>query len=440
MIAVSDDDTTGGLGGHPAPARLFHAGQRVRQWDAARPWALDTFVVIAIFLVFCLPDLSYDGDPPDAPIPFARPPLAKMLLFQATLLVPLWWRRRAPLVAFHAVMAAFVVQLVAGVLLRADVALLVAVYSVVLHAPLRRLPWAVPTSIATFVLLVIRLATVLPVGDLVFLLLSIGVAAAALGFAVRVRRAQLAALRDRARQLEIERDQRSRLAAAGERARMAREMHDIVGHSLAVIIALADGGAYAVDVAPERGKEALNLIGDTSRRSLGELRRILGVLRDRAEEPDLSPQPRVVDLDALCQRVRAAGPRVEYRSTGELDALDLGVQLAAYRIVQEALTNVLKHAGPHTRVRLALRIDGTRLRITVRDTGPPDASPPDAADRPTLPGEPDHGEPGHGLIGMRERAGLYGGAVTAGPAPGGGWNVAADLDLTPLRDPESGPT
>lgn len=434
MLAVSDHDAAGGLVGHPATARLFHAGQRVRQWDTARPWALDTAVVVTIFLVFCLPALPHDGDPPDTPIPFVWPPLAEMLLFQAALLVPLWWRRRAPLAAFHAVMAAFVVELAVGVLLRADVALLVAVYSLVLHAPLRRLPWAVPASIATFVLLVIRLATVLPVGDVIFLLLSIGVAAAALGFAVRIRRAQLAALRDRARQLEIERDQRSRLVAASERARMAREMHDIVGHSLAVIIALADGGAYAVDVAPERGKEALNLIGDTSRRSLGELRRILGVLRERAEAPDLSPQPRIADLDSLCRRVRAAGPQVEYQSAGELDALDLGVQLAAYRIVQEALTNILKHAGPRTRVRMALRIDGTRLRIMIRDTGPPDA-----ADRPAPPGEP-----GHGLIGMRERAGLYGGTVAAGPAPGGGWSVAADLDLTPHEtpphEPEGDPT
>ncbi|ABW16028.1 hypothetical protein Franean1_6694 [Parafrankia sp. EAN1pec] len=150
VLAVSGDDAAGGLVGHPATARLFHAGQRVRQWDTARPWALDTAVVVAIFLAFCLPDLPHDGDPPDTPIPFVRPPLAEMLLFQAALLVPLWWRRRAPLAAFHAVMAAFVVELAVGVLLRADVALLVAVYSLVLHAPLRRLPWAVPASIATF--------------------------------------------------------------------------------------------------------------------------------------------------------------------------------------------------------------------------------------------------------------------------------------------------
>ena len=218
-------------------------------------------------------------------------------------------------------------------------------------------------------------------------------------------------------QLEIERDQRSRLAAATERARVAREMHDILGHSLSVIITLADGGAYASDTAPERGKEALRLIGDAGRSSLAELRRMLGILREQADEPTLAPQPGIADLEPLCRQIRAAGPRVEYRSTGELDALDVGVQLAAYRIVQEALTNSLKHAGPHTRIGLTLQVDGTRLRITVRDSGPP------AGERPAPPA----GE-GHGVVGMRERAALYGGTVTAGPSPGGGWSVTAELD------------
>jgi signal transduction histidine kinase len=255
------------------------------------------------------------------------------------------------------------------------------------------------------------------VWGVLFFVASAGTAAVALGFAIRIRRAQLAALRERAVQLETERDQRSQLAAATERARVAREMHDIVGHSLSVIITLADGGGYAADAAPERSKEALRLIGDTGRSSLAELRRMLGVLREQTDEPSLSPQPGIADLDPLCRQIRAAGPQVEYRSSGALDALDTGVQLAAYRIVQEALTNTLKHAGPHTRIHLALRVDGTRLRITVRDTGPP------AGDRPV----PSAGE-GHGVIGMRERAALYGGTVTAGPVPGGGWAVAADLD------------
>ncbi|MBM0236043.1 sensor histidine kinase [Micromonospora sp. ATA32] len=425
----SEDSVAGGLDGHPVTARGYRAGQRLRQWDADHRWALDAAVVLAVFLVFCLPDLAHDRHPSDAPVTFTQRPVPELLLLQAGLLIPLWWRRRAPLLAFYAVVAVFLVQWGAGILLRADVALLVALYSLVLHGRLSRLPWAVPALIAAFVLVVVRLSGVLSVWDVMFFLISVGTAATALGFAVRIRRAQLAALRDRAIQLEIERDQRSKLAAATERTRVAREMHDIVGHSLSVIITLADGGAYAADAAPERSKEALQLIGDTGRRSLAELRRMLGVLREQTDEPNLSPQPGIADLDPLCQRIRAAGPQVEYQSTGELDALDLGVQLAVYRIVQEALTNALKHAGQHTRVRLALRIDGTRLRILVRDTGPPGA-----ADRPARPGEQ-----GHGLVGMRERAALYGGTVVAGPAPGGGWTVEADLDLTPPPAPEGDP-
>ena len=418
-------DPAGTLIGHPLTARLLALGQRLRQWDAAHRWMLDTAVVLVVFLIFCLPDLTLDRAHSDAPITLTQRPLPQMLLLQAGLLIPLWWRRRAPLLAFYAVTAVFLVQWAAGVLLRADVALLVAIYSLVLHGRLRRVVWAVPALIASFVLVVVRLSDTLSVWDVMFFLTGVGGAAAALGFAVRIRRAQLAALRDRAVQLEIERDQRSQLAAATERTRVAREMHDIVGHSLSVIITLADGGAYASDAAPDRGKEALRLIGDTGRRSLAELRRMLGVLREQTDEPNLSPQPGIADLDPLCQRIRAAGPQVEYRSTGGLDTLDLGVQLATYRIVQEALTNTLKHAGPHTRVHLALRVDGSRLRILVRDTGP--HGPSDRRVRP--------GPEGHGLIGMRERAALYGGTVTAGPTPGGGWTVETDLDLTPPPAP-----
>jgi signal transduction histidine kinase len=411
----SEDSAAGVLVGHPVVGRMFDAGRRLRQWDADHPWVLDTVVVLVIFLWFCLPDLLHDEGPSDAPITFTQQPLVQMLLLQAALVLPLWWRRRAPQVAFYTVLAAFVAEWAAGIVLRADAALLVAIYSLVLHGQLRRLVWAVPGLAAAVVLVVVRLSGVVAVWDVLAFVISVGTAAVALGFAIRVRRAQLAALRERAVQLEIERDQRSRLATATERARVAREMHDILGHSLSVIITLADGGGQA---APERSKEALRLIGDTSRTSLAELRRMLGVLREQTDEPNLSPQPGIADLDLLCRQIRAAGPDVEYQSAGALDGLDAGVQLAAYRIVQEALTNALKHAGPRTRIHLALRVDGTRLRITVRDTGPL------AGDRPV----PATGE-GHGLIGMRERASLYAGTVTAGPAPGGGWAVTADLEL-----------
>jgi signal transduction histidine kinase len=418
------------LAGHPLTARLSRVGQRLRQWDAEHRWALDGAVVMVLFLLFCVPDLAHEGDRPRELLEFARLPIPEMLLFQAGLLVPLWWRRRAPMAAFHVIAAVFVLQWSMDTLLRADVALLVAVYSLVLHGRLGRLPWAVPALAAALALVSARVSDVVSVWDALFFLCSAATAAAALGLAVRIRRAQLAALRERAVQLEIERDQRSKLAAATERTRVAREMHDIVGHSLSVIITLADGGAYAADVAPERGKEALHLIGDTGRRALAELRRVLGVLREQTDTPDLSPQPGIGDIDPLCDRIRAAGPHVEYHSAGDVDALDLGVQLAAYRIVQEALTNTLKHAGPQTRVHLSLRVDRTNLRILVRDSGPPHG-----ADRPAHPGED-----GHGLIGIRERAALYDGTVIVGPGPDGGWTVEATLDLTPLPESEGDPS
>jgi signal transduction histidine kinase len=416
---TSEDDAAGALVGHPVAARLFRAGRRLQRWDATHHWALNTAVVLLLFLLFGVPDLIPEDGPSDDPIDIARFAVPVLLLLQAALLIPLWWRRRAPLLVVYAVAAVFVAQWSAGIYLRADAAVLVAVYSLVRHGRLRRLHWAAPALLVSLAVVLVRLAPVVSMWDVTLFAVTAGAGAAALGFAGRVRSAQLAALRDRAVRLEIERDQRSRLAAATERTRVAREMHDIIGHSLSVIVTLADGGAYSVDTAPERSKQALTLIGDTGRRSLAELRRMLGVLREQTDEPNLRPQPGIADLDHVCERIRAAGPQVEYRSTGELDTLNLGVQLAAYRIVQEALTNTLKHAGPHTTVQLALRVDGTRLRILVKDTGPPGAA-----------GAPAHpGDQGHGLIGMRERATLYGGSVTAGPAPGRGWCVEADLDL-----------
>ncbi|AYN43999.1 sensor histidine kinase [Streptomyces dangxiongensis] len=411
----------------PLVARLGRGGQRLRHADRAHPWVLDTAVVVLVLLMFCLPDLLHggagDGDGPRRfRLAFTRLPPSATLLLQAGLVLPLLWRRRRPMVAFGVITAVFVLQWSLGAALRADVALFIALYSLALHGRLRQLPWACGAISAGMVLVAVRASAAVSVWDALFFLLSTATAALALGLVVRIRRAQLAGLRDRAARLEIERDQRSRLAAATERARVAREMHDIVGHNLAVIITLADAGVYATDTAPERGKEALRLIGDTGRTALGELRRVLGVLRaasdDPARAPELSPQPGVADLAALCDGVRGAGLDVVYRTAGEVDASDSGVQLTVYRIVQEALTNTLKHAGPGTRVNLSVVVEDTRLVIRVRDDGP--------AGRPGPPNEE-----GHGLVGMRERAALYGGNVSAGPAAGGGWTVEATLDLTP---------
>jgi signal transduction histidine kinase len=228
----SEDNAVGLLVGHPVVGRLFQAGRRLRQWDAAHRWVLDTAVVLLLFLLFAAPDLFHDRDPSDAPITFTARSPAQLLLLQAALILPLWWRRRFPLAAFYTVLAVFVAEWAAGIMLRADVAVLAGVYSLVLHGRLRRVPWAVPGLAVAVVLVVVRLYGVVSVWDALFFLASVGTAAVALGFAIRIRRAQLAALRERAVQLESERDQRSRLAAATERARVAREMHDVVGHSL----------------------------------------------------------------------------------------------------------------------------------------------------------------------------------------------------------------
>ncbi|TCR26537.1 signal transduction histidine kinase [Streptomyces sp. BK205] len=412
----------------PLVARLSRCGQRLRQADRARPWVLDTLVVAVVFLMFCLPDLlrggADDGDgPPRFLLAFTELPVAGMLAFQAGLVLPLLWRRRRPMVAFGVIAAVFALQWSLGVALRADVALFVALYSMALHGRLRQLPWAGAVMAGAVLLVALRVSSAVSVWDALFFLSSTATAALTLGLMIRIRRAQLAGLRERAARLEIERDQRSRLATATERTRVAREMHDIVGHNLAVIITLADAGAYATDIAPERGKEALRLIGDTGRQALGELRRVLGVLRetgDRAADgPELSPQPGIADIGALCATVRAAGLEVVYRTSGDVETLDDGVQLTVYRIVQEALTNTMKHAADDARVHLAVVLTGTRLSIRVKDTGP----------AVTPSGAPN--EEGHGLVGMRERAALYGGTVTAGPTAGGGWRVEAVLDLTP---------
>ncbi|WP_432889087.1 sensor histidine kinase [Kribbella sp. CA-245084] len=417
--AAADPDP---LWRHPLVLRFGRIGRRLRRADRARPWVVDTLVVIGAFLLFCLPDLIRGGGPHELEGVFNQVPLGVMVAFQAGLILPLLLRRRAPMTAFVMTAAVFAAQWSLQVFLRADVALFIALYSLTLHSSLRRLLWACAITVAVLTLAVVQISAVASVPEAAFFLVCASTAAVALGLVVRIRRSQLAALRDRAAQLEIERDQRSMLAVAGERARVAREMHDILGHNLSVIIRLADGGAYAVRVNPDRSAQALTLIGETGREALNDLRRTLGALRDDAAVPDLSPQPGIADVDGLCDRFRAAGPRVSYRTAGELPA-DRGLQLATYRIVQEALTNALKHAGPDTEARVSLEVVHQRLRIQVEDTGPAVGFEP-AADS----------SDGQGLIGIRERAALYGGTVTTGRTRGGGWTVQTELELAPAQE------
>ena len=236
------------------------------------------------------------------------------------------------------------------------------------------------------------------------------------GDSVAHRRAHHAWLEERARRAEAERDAKARLAAAAERSRIAREMHDIIAHNLAVIVGLADGGRYAAARSPERSSQALSAIAGAGREALSELRRLLAVLTEEdGQAADLAPQPGLADLEALLDRVRAAGLPVIAVMQGDPAGLSEGQQLMVYRIVQEALTNTLKHAGPAATAKVILGYADGAVDVQVTDTGLGAAA-----------GSSDGG--GRGLHGMRERAAVYDGTLQAGPVlSGGGWRVAAHL-------------
>jgi len=263
------------------------------------------------------------------------------------------------------------------------------------------------------------------------------VSAWALGNSVAYRRAYSAALRERAVRAERERDAQAQIAAAAERARIARELHDVIAHNLSVMVAQADGGAYAFDAAPERSRQALTQIGRTGRQALSEMGSLLGVLRAGPEEPPLVPAPAAAEIADLVAQARQAGMRVSHAVEGAVRPLPAGLSLAAYRIAQEALTNVRKHAGPEAAAKVTVRYGPDELLVTVADDGRGAAGPPPGLPRyGGQPARPEHTERGaghaaHGLAGMRERAALYGGTIRAGARPGGGFEVIARLPFPP---------
>jgi signal transduction histidine kinase len=246
-----------------------------------------------------------------------------------------------------------------------------------------------------------------------------GFAAAVLvvGLYAGTRRAYLAALRDRARRLEIERDQSSALAAAQERARIAREMHDSVAHHLTVIVALSDGALRAVSRAPADAADAIKDVSGTARQALAETRRLLGVLRADGGGQEWQPLPGLADLDGLLGHVRSAGLPVRYEVTGTGQDLPADIQLAVFRLVQEALTNTMKHAGPGASAAVRLQLTPAGVRVQVEDDGAGPGTGPGLA--------------GGGLTGMRERISAFGGELDFGPRPSRGWQVTARLKSDP---------
>ncbi|HEY7359520.1 MAG TPA: sensor histidine kinase [Streptosporangiaceae bacterium] len=239
------------------------------------------------------------------------------------------------------------------------------------------------------------------------------------GDSMRYRRAYYTSLEDRAARLEAERDAQAQIAAATERARIARELHDVVAHNVSVMVVQADGASYALGSDPDRARQALAAISATGRQALTEMRRMLGVLRrdEDGTEPERAPLPGIGQLGELLEQARATGLAASFTVEGVPQPLPDGAALAAYRIVQESLTNTRKHGGPRATAQVTLRYLEDALLLRITDDGRGGTAASDGA--------------GHGLTGMRERVAIYGGWVQAGPRPAGGYQVTARLPLTP---------
>ncbi len=332
-------------------------------------------------------------------------PRSLLLVVTLLLISTLAFRRRFPLSVLIAACVLTVVQGMLGPEFPPTViATLIAVYTVAAYCDRRRLLAAG----AVLVLLTVEGGVGSDSwGEVTARLVFVGAivtAAFALGVNVRTRREYLASLHDRAVRAERERDQQSQIAAARERARIAREMHDIVAHNLSVMIALADGAAFAARSNAEQAEAAARHVSATGRQALDEMHRLLSVLRSNGDDSPLAPQPGVSQIDELVNQVRVAGLPTAWTVTGKRFALPPTVELAIFRVAQEALTNVLKHAAAPTSAKLRLAYEEPLVTLEVLDDGGP-AKPAST---------------GHGLSGMRERAVLFGGDVEAGPRAAGG--------------------
>jgi signal transduction histidine kinase len=412
-----------GAAGHPANR-------------TAGRWVLDVLVAL-IAAVSGLPEAYHSGN---GTTPASEHPwgLALALFLSAA---PLVVRRIWPVPVLGCVLAASLAIAIAADHHTANgLALLIALYTVAALRPRREALACAAAFEVVIVALTIWLAGSSWWYPAIFLSGLVG-AALWLGLYFATRHAYLAELRDRAARLERERDQQGALAAAAERARIAREMHDIVAHHLTVMVTLSDAAVAVSDAAPERSERATDVmrrVSATGRTALADTRRLLGVLREPPAEriaghgsqspgeqaaEARQPVPGLGQLDALIEQVRSAGLDTTLEVRGEAPDVPVGVQLTVYRLVQEALTNTLKHAGADARATVRLQFQPGELLVDIDDDGA--GTPP--APRPVPGSAP--ATAGGGLVGMRERARAYGGDVQAGPREPGGWNVSARLLL-----------
>jgi signal transduction histidine kinase len=340
------------------------------------------------------------------------------------LVLPLVWRRRQPTVVFAVAALAGLAQWVVGLQRAADLALLVALYTVAAREDRRR---ALTAAAVLEIGVLLAAARFAPAGDdvvaSVVFLSGLVAAAFFVGTTVQNRRAYLDALVDRAARAEREADQQAQLAATAERTRIARELHDIVAHSLTVVVTLAEAAVATSGTDPPAARAAMGQVATTGRSALAEMRRLLGVLRTDAADTDVDvgppadrrePAPGLDRLDDLVTQTRSAGLPVRLTVSGHPRSLPTTMETTAYRVLQESVTNALRHAVDPTRLDVGIHWEPDALVIQVHDDGRPAHSTP-------------HGLGGHGVTGMRERLAVFGAELTVGPAPSGGWTVHARI-------------
>ena len=417
-----------------SPPPLSAVRRRVAEWFRTHQQLVDIVLALAMWVLFALSVLvlAVEVDPGAGPL--QHPALVAVVASVQTL--ALAWRRSRPDLSFALVLLGHVGQLVVtDSPLPSNVTALMSAYAVARYSPrpqVRRV--ALGAAVLGGVLATLDWDGYNDTAASAQMMSSLFLGGLAVvswlgGDLTRKRREVVARLQEQNEVLRRERDQRARLAAQDERTRIAREMHDIVAHSLSVVVVQADGAAYAATHGTDFGREdagrALTTIGSTAREALAETRRLVGVLRTEDEGGDpagleYTPTESLGDLPELVDRVATSGIDVTLETSSDLGDVPRETGLAAYRIVQESLTNVIKHAGPGARVTVRVTTGDDELAVRVRDDGRGAAAPDDGQ--------------GHGLIGMRERAMSVDGTVTTSPAPGGGYLVTAALPLRPHQE------
>ncbi|MFI9392927.1 sensor histidine kinase [Streptomyces bauhiniae] len=400
--------------------------QRLYDFLRRHPTGVDCFWAVVLLGLSGVSVVNMDG------APHHHGSFAAAWTISTVLCVILALRRRLPELTLVAVLVTGLAQLILDVgPLVADFTMLVVVYTVAATGALWASRLALVTSLVAASLAQLRWPNeqVSGLGHIALAVFQTVPFALAwvLGDSMRTRRAYFAQLEERAARLEKEREAQAKVAVAAERARIARELHDVVAHNVSVMVVQADGAAYVLDAAPDQARQALETISSTGRQALAEMRRLLGVLRtgEHQESGEYVPQPDVEQIDDLIEQCRDSGLPVDFKVEGTPRPLPSGVELTAYRIVQEALTNTRKHGGPEAgaSVRLVYFDDG--LGLLVEDDGK--GAPHELYEEGGADGQ------GHGLIGMRERVGMVGGTLDAGPRPGGGFRISALLPLKPAH-------